>query len=222
MEGRRAEANSAVRVVCNQSSKKAAYTLTDDFRSDRRLKREETICSWALVPPHEGSKAMSRTRILFAAMTVLGLAQFASADDRPESLPTPTQLAAPVMQNGSTGLGAGSSQYLGVTQASGSCPAGGCANGQCGAKSERSCWSAMCAFFTYRRAPYTDINTYFCGCSGPARPPLYVYMLHPCADQAPPRTLPDLSKCKGGGCGLCNKCGRQLEGGSGACAACGK
>jgi hypothetical protein len=165
---------------------------------------------------------MSKTRILFAAMVVLGLAQIASADDRPDVLPTPSQLAAPMMQNGSKAPSVSQPGYTGVPQSSTSCPSGGCANGQCGASTQRSCWSALCSFFTYRRAPYTDINTYCCGCSGPARPPLYVYMLHPCADQRPPYALPDLSKCKGDGCGQCGKCGRQLDQGSSVCPNCGK
>lgn len=188
----------------------------------------ETTRLWAAaVPSHEGSTVMSKKRILFAALLVLGLAQFSQADDRLQTLPAPNQLPTPVMDNSSSTSGlVQQPQIPGVSPSASSCascPAsGGCASGNCAGKSERSCFSALCSFFTYRRLPYTDINTYCCGCSGPARPPLYVYMLHPCADQAPPRTLPDLSKCKGEGCGLCGKCGRQLDHGCSACSVCGK
>lgn len=174
---------------------------------------------------------MSTKRVLIAAVMVLGLAQSSRADDRPDVLPTPAQLSTTPIPGGSNLSGGMATQSMGVVQSSSSCTfcptAGGCADGRCAdgrcaGKSERSCWSALCSFFTYRRLPYTDINTYCCGCSGPARPPLYVYMLHPCADQAPPRALPDLSKCKGEGCGQCGKCGRQLEAGCSSCPVCGK
>ena len=163
---------------------------------------------------------MSKTQILLTAMAIVGLAGLAHADDLP------------------TGQQSGP-RYLSILPGSNACSSGSCSScstsGGCSLPScnscnscshDRSCLSALWSFFTYRRLPYTDINTYCCSCCGPARPPLYVYMLHPCADKAAPLTLPDLSKCDGAGCGTqnghCLKCGHQFEQGCNACPVCGK
>ncbi len=165
---------------------------------------------------------MNKMRILIATMAVLGLGRVVHAADNP-----PGQLPMPgTVTQGSTS-GGSDTRYLSIVPSSNSgssCSSGSCGTGGCGSgcSSERSCFSALCSFFTYRRLPYTDINTYCCGCSGPARPPLYVYFLHPCADQAPPRQLPDLSQC--GSCkdGHCTSCGRGVAPGCTSCPSCGR
>jgi hypothetical protein len=173
----------------------------------------------AAVPTFEGSAKMSKTRILFAAITVLGLAGFARADDTPMGQQTPA-----------SGGAVPQTRYSSILPASTSCnscpttagaPASACDH----CKSDKGCLACLWSFFTYRRLPYTDINTYCCSCSEPARPPLFVYMLHRCADKPANLTLPDLSNC-GGNCrkdgSVCGKCGRSLEAGCTSCPVCGK
>ena len=152
---------------------------------------------------------MSKMRILMAAVAVLGLTRLGQASDTPGE-----QLPSPGVVTGSTTTVPSGTRYLPIVP--GSSSGSSCqASGSCGGTNchEKSCWECLCGFFTYHRLPYTDINTYCCGCSGPARPPLYVYFLHPPADKAPPRTLPDLSHC--------GHCGRDL-GAGGGCPFCGK
>jgi hypothetical protein len=149
---------------------------------------------------------MSKTQILFAAITLVGLAGLAHADDMPGGQQSSTQ-----------------PRYLSILPSStacSACPTSGptCAPACNSCAKEKGCLSQLWSFFTYRRLPYTDINTYCCSCCGPARPPLYVYMLHPCADKAAPLTLPDLSACGGS----CQKCGRHMEQGCTSCPTCGK
>ncbi|CAN5494603.1 hypothetical protein BH10PLA2_BH10PLA2_28140 [soil metagenome] len=178
-------------------------------------------------PVSRGSAKMSKMRILIAAIAVVGLGQAVHAGDNPGGqLPPPSQSTQTYSAPGSD------PRHLGILPSSStgpSCGAGGCSTGTCGSApcgtgcgSERGCLAKLCNFFTYRRLPYTDINTLCCGCSGTPRPPLYVYFLHPCADQAPPRELPDLSKC--GSCknGHCTSCGRGVAPGCSSCPSCGK
>ena len=170
---------------------------------------------------------MSRLRILFATIAVLGLGAAVHADDN-----HPGMLPAPSVYNQSPGVAGSETRYLSIIPSSssnssctsGSCATGNCSTGSCnsGCGSEKGCLASLCSFFTYRRLPYTDINTLCCSCSGPARPPLYVYFLHPCADKAPPRELPDLSHC--GSCkdGHCTSCGRGVTPGCTSCPTCAK
>ena len=174
----------------------------------------EAIPSRAAVPAFEGSITMHKARSFFAAITVLGLAGISRAGDTPASLPAPR----PATEASASSTLPHQPPNLGVPQNSASCSTcptsgGACAAGHC---SHRSCWEALCGFFTYHRAQYTDINTLCCSCSEPARPPLWVYMLHPSADQRPPYTLPDLSKCSTS----CSTCGKHLD--HGVCPTCGK
>jgi hypothetical protein len=165
---------------------------------------------------------MSKMRILIAAVAVLGLGRGVQADDTP-----PGQLPMPgALSQGST-AGGSETRYLSLIPppiSGSSCAAGTCGTGACGTGScsEKGCLASIWSFFTYRRLPYTDINTLCCGCSGPSRPPLYVYFLHPCADKAPPRELPDLSQC--GSCknGRCSSCGRGVAPGCTSCPSCGR
>jgi hypothetical protein len=156
---------------------------------------------------------MCKASILIAAVAVLGLTGTLQAQTAPAE-----QLPSPGVVMGTPATSATEPRYLTTLPSSPS--TGSCAAGNCGgsdSQSKKSCLACLWGFVTYHRLPYTDINTFCCGCSGPARPPLYVYMLHPPAAKAPPLTLPDLSAC-----GHCGKCGHDLAPGSSTCPTCGK
>jgi hypothetical protein len=166
-------------------------------------------------------------RNLLAVVTIAILGGLSQAGDSPKSLPaqapaTPADKAAtlpppaPVGDQAevgsscaASGCNKGWSRWnifgsLGQRKAAVADSPAECFTGAAGcAKSEKkSCFACVRDFFTYRKEPFTDVNTYCC-CCYEARPPLYAYFLHAPADKAPPPAVPVLNNgcCKKDGSG---------------------